>query len=119
MNPRKGLTNVARKAVAKEASVAATTVAIKAATKWSMTAVKQAPCETIHKVEQLGANGILKSTQTAKVACKEVENIRGFTIHGVNQAIERKVSPGNILDTLKQPLKIAPVKIDEFGRPIQ
>lgn len=42
--------------------------------------------------------------------------IKGFTKHGLNRAIERKVSPKNILNTIKNPIKINNTKTDVLGR---
>jgi RHS repeat-associated protein len=43
--------------------------------------------------------------------------IKGFTKHGLNTAINRGVKPSDILDTLKNPLKVGKIKLDQFGRP--
>ena len=43
---------------------------------------------------------------------KVVSGITGFTKHGINTAIDRGVSPSAILNALKNPLKVTPVKID-------
>ncbi|CDR35011.1 hypothetical protein CSEC_2205 [Criblamydia sequanensis CRIB-18] len=45
--------------------------------------------------------------------------IEGFTQHGVNRAIQREINPQNILDTLKNPIKINDIKIDAYGRASQ
>jgi hypothetical protein len=42
-----------------------------------------------------------------------------FAWHAVDQAITRGVKPGAILDAFRNPLKVGPVKVDEFGRPSQ
>ncbi|MGH7989683.1 MAG: RHS repeat-associated core domain-containing protein, partial [Limisphaerales bacterium] len=67
-------------------------------------------------------------TATAKIQEITAQNgtkITGFIGHGVDRAIgnaaEKRlgVSPRGILDALKNPLKIGPVKIDNLGRPSQ
>src|SRR5207244_3064410 len=59
------------------------------------------------------------STKIVSEGVKEVAGIKSFTEHAVNRAIERGVSPKAILDTLKNPLKIHEVKIDNLGRASQ
>jgi hypothetical protein len=41
------------------------------------------------------------------------------TGHFVHQAINRGVKPGAILDALRNPLKVNPIKVDDLGRPSQ
>jgi len=45
--------------------------------------------------------------------------IKGFTAHAVDQAITRGVKPAQILDALKNPLKIGETKVDSLGRQSQ
>ncbi|MFV0345581.1 MAG: RHS repeat-associated core domain-containing protein [Bacteroidales bacterium] len=45
--------------------------------------------------------------------------VTGFTVHGVNRAISRGVSPANILDVVKNPLKVGDIKVDNMGRSSQ
>jgi hypothetical protein len=42
-----------------------------------------------------------------------------FAAHAVDQAISRGVKPAAILDALRNPLKVGPVKYDDLGRPSQ
>ncbi|WP_461415290.1 RHS repeat-associated core domain-containing protein [Gemmatimonas sp.] len=43
----------------------------------------------------------------------------GFTGHGVDQVINRGIKPEAIWDAFKNPLKVGPIKYDEYGRPSQ
>jgi len=62
---------------------------------------------TILKVGEHAAEGVAKLT------------VKGFTGHAVDQAINRGVKPGQILDAIKNPLKIGEVKVDSLGRSSQ
>jgi RHS repeat-associated protein len=42
-----------------------------------------------------------------------------FAKHAVDQAINRGVKPGSILDAFRNPLRVGPVKTDALGRPSQ
>jgi len=76
----------------------------------------------------LGA-GIVKvgekcMVKEAGIIAQNGVKIGGFTRHGVDRAIgdgldRRGVSPQAILDALQNPLKIAPVILDNLGRPSQ
>jgi hypothetical protein len=63
--------------------------------------------------------------QTAKEAAKggtKTANgieIKGFTKHGLDRAIERGVKPDAILDAVKNPLKTGSVVTDQLGRQSQ
>ena len=46
-------------------------------------------------------------------------SIKGFTKHGINRTIERKVSPNSILEAIKKPIKVNDVKTDGLGRQSQ
>jgi len=67
---------------------------------------------TVQNLAQIEVTGIAN-------AAKEVAGVQGFTIHAVNRAIDRGVSPKAILDALKNPLKRTEIKIDHLGRPSQ
>jgi len=43
----------------------------------------------------------------------------GYTKHGLNQRINREVPTADVLDALRDPLKVNEVKIDSLGRPSQ
>lgn len=51
-----------------------------------------------------------------KIASKNGILVRSFSKHAANQAQERKVSAKDIVDALKKPLYIEPVRIDDYGR---
>jgi len=60
----------------------------------------------------------------AGIVTKNGIKIEGFTGHGINRAIgdgaqRQGVSPRGILDALKDPLHIKPVKVDDLGRSSQ
>lgn len=62
----------------------------------------------------------IKLLRGAEVAVKEaVPAIKGMTGHAVDQAINRGVKPIQILDAVKNPLKVAEVKVDALGRASQ
>lgn len=42
-----------------------------------------------------------------------------FTKHSINRVIEREISPKNILDSIKNPLEVGPIKFDQLGRASQ
>ena len=70
----------------------------------------------------LGSDGALRYTESAlkvSVVSKNGIVISNFTKHGVERAINRNVKPYDILDALKNPLKIKDIKIDEMGRQSQ
>lgn len=45
--------------------------------------------------------------------------INGFVKHGLNRIIQRGISPGSIVDALKNPLKVGKVIVDKLGRQSQ
>ncbi|WP_158307238.1 hypothetical protein [Simkania negevensis] len=59
-----------------------------------------------------------KSLKSIQEGVKQQE-IKGFVDHAVNRAIFREVKPKEILDAIKNPLKVNPIKIDHLGRPSQ
>ena len=59
-----------------------------------------------------------KTLNTIKEGVKS-QDIKGFVDHAVNRAIYRGVKPKEILDAIKNPLKVNPIKIDHLGRPSQ
>lgn len=71
------------------------------------------------EVATLGKSGaVLKfGEQLAEGAAKL--SIKGMTGHAVDQAINRSVKPVQILDAIKNPLKIAEAKVDSLGRQSQ
>lgn len=77
------------------------------------------------KVVQNADKALAKTTtqKTSYLAAKNISceadqsiKIVGFTKHGMQRLIERKVKPSSVSNTLKNPLKISEIKIDEFGR---
>jgi len=71
---------------------------------------------------KFGSDGILRHTESAlkvSVVSKNGIVISNFTKHGVELAINRNVKSDDILDALKNPLKIKDIKIDEMGRQSQ
>lgn len=71
------------------------------------------------EVATLGKGGtVLKAgEQLAEGAAKL--SIKGMTGHAVDQAINRGVKPAQILDAVKNPLKVAETKVDSLGRQSQ
>jgi RHS repeat-associated protein len=73
--------------------------------------------------ESAEANAVVGEVKGALEAVEAVEpvagKITGFTEHGVDQAITREVSPGAIVDAVKDPLKVKDVVVDSLGRPSQ
>ena len=65
------------------------------------------------------ALGYTESGLKVSVVSKNGIVISNFTKHGVERAINRNVKPYDILDALKNPLKIKDIKIDEMGRQSQ
>ena len=61
-----------------------------------------------------GPAGAAKAGTTV-VAKTSQSVIQGFTKHGVNQAINRGVKPGAMLDAVKNPLKVGPVQVNNAG----
>lgn len=55
----------------------------------------------------LGASSGATSSNHSRYV-QVAEGITGFTRHGINQAINRGVSPSAILDAVKNPLRIVP-----------
>ncbi|WP_299223804.1 RHS repeat-associated core domain-containing protein [uncultured Psychroserpens sp.] len=45
--------------------------------------------------------------------------VTGFTKHGLDQKMDRGVSSSSMLQAIKEPLQIGPVKFDDLGRPSQ
>jgi hypothetical protein len=52
-----------------------------------------------------------------KIASKNGILVRSFSKHAADQAQDRKVSAKDIVDALKKPLYIEPIKFDKNGRP--
>ncbi len=46
-------------------------------------------------------------------------SVSGFTKHGINRVIERGIRPQNILDALRNPLRVNDIVYDRLGRPSQ
>ena len=69
--------------------------------------VKTAEKVLVHQVEKT----IIKTATETEV--------KGFTKHAVDRAIERNVKPVAILDAIKNPLKTGNVLIDKLDRPSQ
>ncbi|WP_186435003.1 DUF6443 domain-containing protein [Gillisia sp. Hel_I_86] len=65
-----------------------------------------------------GGKNVAKGTGKIIKAANGLE-INGFVKHGLNRIIQRGVSPGSILDALKNPLKVGEVVIDKLGRQSQ
>ena len=51
-----------------------------------------------------------------KIAYKNGILVRPFSQHAADQAQDREVSAKDIVDALKKPLYIEPVRIDDYGR---
>jgi RHS repeat-associated protein len=63
-----------------------------------------------------GFTGLGQASKGIKGATHTIE---GFTKHGINDVINRKIKPADVLDAIKNPLKTGAVKYDTFGRPSQ
>ena len=71
------------------------------------------------KVATLGKGGtVLKAGEAVAEGAAKL-SIKGMTGHAVDQAINRGVKPGQILDAVKNPLKVAEAKVDALGRQSQ
>ena len=75
--------------------------------------------ENLGNAAQAASPGGLVKSGTTAVAKTSIGPLTGFTKHGLNQAINRNVKPAAILDAVKNPLKVGPVKVDKAGRPSQ
>lgn len=51
-----------------------------------------------------------------KIASKNEILVRSFSQHAADQAQDRKVSAKDIVDALKKPFYIEPMRIDDYGR---
>nr|WP_313905082.1 RHS repeat-associated core domain-containing protein [Xanthomonas prunicola] len=73
----------------------------------------------ILEVATLGKGGaVLKAGEAVAEGAAKL-SIKGMTAHAVDQAINRGVKPGQILDAIKNPLKVAEAKVDALGRQSQ
>ena len=71
------------------------------------------------EVATLGKGGtVLKAGEAVAEGAAKL-TIKGMTGHAVDQAINREVKSGHILDAIKNPLKIAETKADALGRQSQ
>lgn len=71
------------------------------------------------EVATLGKGGtILKAGERVTEGAAKL-SIKGMTGHAVDQAINRGVKPAQILDAVKNPLKVAEAKVDSLGRQSQ
>ena len=61
----------------------------------------------------------VKQIEKATIKTANGTEIKGFTGHGVNRAIERGVKPSAIKDAIKNPLKVGEVVTDKLGRQSQ
>jgi RHS repeat-associated protein len=71
------------------------------------------------EVATLGKGGtVLKAGEAVAEGVAKI-SIKGITGHAVDQAINRGVKAGHILDAIKNPLKVAETKVDALGRESQ
>lgn len=71
------------------------------------------------EVATLGKGGtVLKAGEKLAEGATKI-SIKGMTGHAVDQAINRGVKPAQILDAIKNPLKVAEAKADALGRQSQ
>ncbi|WP_425521708.1 RHS repeat-associated core domain-containing protein [Xanthomonas vasicola] len=71
------------------------------------------------EIATLGKGGtVLKAGEKIAEGAAKI-SIKGMTGHAVDQAINRGVKPAQIVDAIKDPLKVAEAKVDALGRQSQ